>query len=223
MEARSAKPSHRRLAATELVMPPGTTPSGSRGEILSAALKLIADRGFGGTSVRDIAAVVGLNPATLYAHFPSKEHVLAEIIRIGHEEHFERLRRAVLAGGGTPTEQLTALVRAHVRLHADYPMLAVVANAELHSLTPEFAAAALELRRHSQQMFIDVIERGRALGDFDVVDPWLATSAIGGMGLRVAHWYTPAFERTPDQVADIYADFALRLVGARRARRGRTK
>lgn len=214
MERRLAAQSHRRLAATRIVLPEGTAPSGSRGEILAAALQLFAERGYGGTSVRDIAAVVGLNPATMYAHYPSKEHVLAEIVRIGHEEHHSRLRAAVLGSGGDAAAQLAALVRAHVSMHADYSMLAVVANAELHSLTPAFATPGLSVRQQSQQLMLDVIQRGIDAGAFDVDDAWLAMTAIGGMGLRVAHWYTPEFGKTPAQLGEVYAKYALRLLGA---------
>ncbi len=51
-------------------------------------------------------------------------------------------------------------------------------------------------------------------GVFDVPDIYLALRAIGGMGMRVAFWYEPGCGMTPQHVADTYAEFALRLVGA---------
>ena len=41
----------------------------------------------------------------------------------------------------------------------------------------------------------------------------LAVAAIAGMGVRVANWYEPGLGLPPDEVADDYATFALRLVG----------
>lgn len=205
---------HRRLAAEETALPPETPPRGSRGLILNAALRLFAESGYGGTSVRDIAAEAGVQPATIYAHYPSKEHVLAELIKIGHDEHHRRIRAALLETSADPREQLAALVRAHVRMHTAYSMLAVVANAELHALSPALAAASLELRRQSEQLLADVIQRGIQMGTFKVRHAWLALAAIGGAGMRVAHWYTPAFEQSAEEVADSYAEFALRIVGA---------
>jgi AcrR family transcriptional regulator len=205
---------HRRLAADELVMPPGETPTGSRGVILSAALTLFAEHGFGGTSVRDIAAAAGVQPATMYAHYPSKQHVLAEIVRIGHEQHYKRLRAALLDSSADPAEQLAAVVRAHVLAHADYQMLAVVANTELHALAPEFAAASLELRKQGEQFLLDVLQRGISQGAFKIDNPWLAVAAIGAMGIRVAHWFTPSSPVSAAEVAETYAQFALRIVGA---------
>lgn len=204
---------HRRLAAEDSLLPPMAERRGAYESILKTALRLFAERGFGGTSVRDIAATAGVQPATLYAHFPSKDHVLAEIVRIGHEEHFRRLRAALLESRPEPKEQIAALVRAHVEMHAGFPTLAVVANAELHACAPSLITASLELRRQSEQMFLDVIERGIKAGIFNVPNAWLALAVIAGAGLRVAHWYTPAFELTAGELAETYVLFAWRVLG----------
>lgn len=205
--------SHRRLAAQKARLPETSASRGSRDVILDAALCLYAEHGYGGTSVRDIAAAADVQPATLYAHFPSKAHVLAELVRIGHEAHHQRFRTALLDTQPVPRLQLAAMVRAHVSMHADYPMLAVVANAELHALPAELAAPTLQLRSQSEQLMLDIVERGMRSGEFSVTKPWLAVAAIAAMGLRVSHWYTPEFGMSVDEVADTYVEFALRVVG----------
>lgn len=209
----SALASHRRLAASGSDLPPGTTPGGSRGQILSEALRLFAEQGYGAASIRDIASRVGIKGASLYSHYPSKAHVLAELIRIGNEEHFRRMRQALLTAPPDVQAQLAAMVRAHVRAHAEYPMLAVVSSSESHALPGELAAPILTIRRQAEALLLDVIQRGVNLGVFQVPDVTLAMMAIGGMGLRVAHWYTPESERTPEELADVYALFALRVLG----------
>ena len=62
---------------------------------------------------------------------------------------------------------------------------------------------------------MDVLTRGIERGSFSVPAPWLALSAIGGMGLRVAHWYTPECGMTVDDIVATYAEFARRLVGVK--------
>ncbi|MCD0486000.1 TetR/AcrR family transcriptional regulator [Streptacidiphilus sp. ASG 303] len=206
----------RRLAAVSAVLPEGVTPPGTRGRILEAALSLFAECGFAGGSIRQIAAVVGINSATLYAHYPSKEHVLAALVRIGHEETHTRLADALATSPGGAPQRLAALVRAHVLVHTDHPLLAVVTNDELHALSPGLAAPALELRDACRRMLLDVLERGAREGAFSVPDPVLAATAIGAMGLRVAYWFGPDQPYTREQVADAFADFALRVAGAAR-------
>ena len=82
------------------------------------------------------------------------------------------------------------MVRAHVLAHAGFPMLAVVANNELHALSPELAGPALMLRADGRQLLIDILNEGIAEGVFDVPDAFLAVTAISGMGMRVANWTT---------------------------------
>lgn len=202
----------RRIAADEVRLPPNVLLEGTSGRILGQALLLFAERGFHGTSIRDLALACQIRSATLYAHYPSKEHVLAELVRIGHEEHHRRL---VEAGGGEVVTRLRGMVREHVLSHAEYPLLAVVANNELHALSDEMAAPALLLRADGRRLLLDLLDEGIGEGVFDLPDAFLAVTAISGMGMRVANWYGPTVPYTPEEIADAYADFALRMVGAK--------
>jgi AcrR family transcriptional regulator len=208
-----ATESERRLATRAADLPPSVSPPGTRGVLLSCALTLFAERGFAGASIRDIASAAGVQPASVYGHFASKELILAEIIEAAHAEHHRRLAAALLDSGAHPVDQLSAVVREHVLVHASFPMLTVVANAELHALSPELARGALEFRTRSEELISGVVQRGTELGVFHPVDVWLALAAIGGMGIRVANWYTADSHLTAAQVADTYAMYACRIVG----------
>jgi AcrR family transcriptional regulator len=212
----SAPGAERRLATRAVDLPATIAPPGTRSTILNSALHLFAERGFAGASIRDIAGAAGIQPATLYGHFDSKEQILAQIVEAAHLEHHRRLSAALLSSGPDPIEQLSAVVREHVLVHAELPMLAVVANSELHALSAELGAGALALRRRSEELIFDVIGRGTDLGHFEPIHQWMALAAIGAMGIRVANWFTSDFELSADQVADVYVEFALRIVGARR-------
>lgn len=201
----------RRIAASEIRLPEHILLQGTSGRILREALRLFAERGFYGTSIRDLALACDIRSATLYSHYPTKENVLAELVRIGHEEHHRRLTEAASTGPADPESRLRRVVRAHVLAHAEFPMLAVVADNELHALSPELAGPALMLRAAGRTLLIDIINEGIAAGVFDVPDAFLAVTAISGMGMRVANWYDSALPYEPDEVADTYADFALRI------------
>jgi len=197
------------------LLPDGVTPPGTRGRILYAALELFAELGFHGTSIRDLAKQVGINSATLYSHYPSKEDVLAELVALGHVAHFSSLEHALAAAGDHPSDQLVALMRSQVFSHTDFQLLAIVANNELHTLSPVKAAPALALREQGKQMFFSVLRRGVEMGEFTIADVVLAGTAMGSMGLRVASWFGPDQPYTREQVADSFADFALRIVGGK--------
>lgn len=206
--------SHRRLATRTTALPEDLA-AGTRGAILDAALHLFAENSYGGTSVRDLCSRADVQPTTLYSYFPSKEAVLAEIIRLGHEAHHRQLRNALLTAQPDPVAQIVVLVDAHVRVHCEFSMLSVVANAELHSLSEIAATAALTIRKQSEALFAEIIARGVRSGAFNTPDPMLAMTAIGGMGLRVAHWYSPDCGKTVDEIARGYCDITLRILGVR--------
>jgi AcrR family transcriptional regulator len=200
--------------AVEARLPEGVAPPGTPERILLSALRLFAEYGFHGTSIRDMAAGIGINSATLYTHYPSKAHILSELVRIGHEELHQRMQQALIDAGPEPADQLASLVRAQVLAHTDFPLLALVANQELHVLTTEQAAPSLVLRGQSRELMLRVLHRGVQRGVFTVDDITLAATAIGSMGVRVANWFGPDQPYRRDQVADAFAGFALQIAGA---------
>jgi len=196
---------------------PGLLPApieGSRGVILRESLILFAERGYGATTVRDIAERVGMLSGSLYSHFPSKETILAELVQMGMAQHHKCLRNAILSSASDPRSQLFALMREHVRFHTLYATLAMVTHAELHILSPAKAERALTLRAQSQQLVRDVIERGVTLRVFDVADIEVAAAAVSSMGVRVANWYTPDFHLDAATLSEQMAELACRVVGA---------
>ncbi|MFJ2758767.1 TetR/AcrR family transcriptional regulator [Nocardioides sp. NPDC087217] len=53
-----------------------------RDQILAVAARLFVDRGYAGTSTRDIAELVGIRQASLYYHFAGKPEILAELLEM---------------------------------------------------------------------------------------------------------------------------------------------
>src|SRR5438046_191663 len=62
-------------------------------EMLAAAAKVFARRGYHGASTQDIADVLGIRQASLYYYFDSKEAALEAVCREGHQGYVERIRR----------------------------------------------------------------------------------------------------------------------------------
>ncbi|HEX4419351.1 MAG TPA: TetR/AcrR family transcriptional regulator [Kofleriaceae bacterium] len=187
---------------------------------MQGALHLFATRGFHGASMRDLASVIEVQPSAIYVHFPSKEHLLAELVRVGHEVHHEQIRLAMLEASADPVAQLCALVRAHVRMHTSYPDLAVIVNTELEALSPELAAPGLALRNQSIALLLAVIERGTALGRFSHPNTQVVAAAIGAMGVRIPYWYSPDLGLDAVELAEVHVQLALRMLGADLSKEG---
>ncbi len=197
------------------LLPDRARSTGTHRRLLEQALILFGERGFHAVSVRDIAEAAGIRAPSIYKHLESKEELLFQLSLTAHEEHRARLRQALLEAGSDPVDQIRTLAHAHVLMHAELSSLARVANRELSALSPEHATRIESIREDSIQTFVDVINRGIELGVFFVDDSWLATAAIGAMGLRVAEWWgqNPNYPQYgAGQVAEQFATFAVRLL-----------
>lgn len=67
-----------------------TMPASSRDRFVDAALDLLAENGFNGTSLQMIGDKLGVSKAALYYHFRTKDELLAAVVGPAFEE-FERM------------------------------------------------------------------------------------------------------------------------------------
>jgi AcrR family transcriptional regulator len=102
----------------------------SRSQILDAALKLFAHRGYGATSVRDIAEEAGLSKGNVYHHFPDKEAIFRALL----DQYFQAMSQPdfpfnrALSTGTFPEnlEELGRAARDTVRDYRDHVALIYV-------------------------------------------------------------------------------------------------
>lgn len=81
----------------------------TRERVLRGAERLFARRGYGETSLRDVAAAAGVQVFTVQHHFGSKRRLHAEILR-RWEEQVEELVRRVIEGPGGPRERVERVI-----------------------------------------------------------------------------------------------------------------
>ncbi|UQE77046.1 TetR/AcrR family transcriptional regulator [Gordonia sp. PP30] len=186
----------------------------TRQRLLRAAVEAFAERGFHGTTTRDLAAAAGMSPAAVYVHYPSKEDLLFQLSLTGHERTLAVLDAAD-APGAAPGVRLAALIRAFVRYHAEDHTWARIVNYELGALTPEHLARITTLRRAIARRLRAAVDAGVASGDFATDDPATVTLALESMGIDIGRWYSDDRGPTPEALAESYSALALRMVQAR--------
>ncbi len=177
-----------------------------RQQIENAASILFRERGYAATSVRDIAQVLNLQGASLYAHVASKEDLLWSIVERA-ADRFEAAVAPIAAADGTVPERLRAMVRAHIGVVTDDLGNAVSFLDEWRFLSAERRTAVAARRRRYERRFRQVIAQGVQAGDFGPsTDPRLAAtwmlSALNG----IADWYHQGGELSPEAIAERYAD-----------------
>jgi AcrR family transcriptional regulator len=187
--------------------------SPTRRRLLTVGVEAFAERGFHGTTTRDIAARAGLSPAALYVHYRTKELLLFDISRIGHTESLVALERAG-AGVTDPVERVRTLVAHFAERHARHHALGRVVHHELPALTPEHRAEVVVTRRKIERVFRDTVAAGVAEGVFRVDDVADAGLALLSLSLDICRWWGQGRPRSPRRLADHYANLAVAMLGA---------
>jgi len=185
-------------------------------DVRDAALTLFAARGYHGTSMKDIAAALGLQAPSLYNHVESKQTLLQEIM-LGSMERLLHEQDAVLATSNDVVEQLRRIMEAHVRFHTRFQREVRIGNNEIASIEEPARTKLRDLRRRYARPWITLIERGVEARRFETPSPRLSAFAMIEMGMGVSLWYRADGPLSESQVAYYYGDMALRLVLAHTA------
>lgn len=193
---------------------PAPAPAGETA-ILQAAIAVMAEHGYHGTSVRDIALRAGVSPAALYHHFASKQQVLATIMERGIEALLQRTRSALDAAGDDPVDRLRTLVEVQVLFHLEDQRGTLLGTSELRALEDPVRRIHRAKRLQQQRFFDGVVADGVAQGTFTTSLPQEAARAIVVMTTGVAGWFSARGRLSRAEVVRRYQRLALDMVGAR--------
>lgn len=186
-----------------------------RRELEDVASSLFRERGYAGTSVRDIARALDIQGASLYAHTTSKEDILWAIVE-HTADRFDAAAEAALAAAAAPVagpgSRLAALVAAHVTVVTEDMERAGVFTGEWRSLDDAHRATIAARRDAYERRFRAVIEDGVASGAFVVVDPAVAAALILTALNGIVDWYRPDGRVGSAALAEACAELALRAV-----------
>jgi AcrR family transcriptional regulator len=186
----------------------GDSAAGARGEIIDAALKLFATRGYRATSVQDLADELGYGKASLYHYVKSKNDILVAI----HELFMRRLiddANAVVAGDGSAADKLRLIIVNFVDLVGRHRAEATVVNEEMKELSPRTLKRVVAERDEYERMITRLVEEAQAAGDIDVADPHVAVRAILGMVNWCYRWLKVDGALSPREVGAQMAALVL--------------
>jgi AcrR family transcriptional regulator len=122
-----------------------------RDEVLDAAARLFAERGYAGVTMDDIGAAVGVSGPALYHHFSGKEALLGEMLA-AISEHLLAQAQRTAQRFSDPGAALRWLIADHVEFALDHPELITVHGRDLvHT-----ADADLRRIRRLQSRYVEV-------------------------------------------------------------------
>jgi TetR/AcrR family transcriptional regulator, cholesterol catabolism regulator len=173
-------------------------------QIIGAAARVFAERGFHGATTQDIADVLGIRQASLYYYFSSKEAALELVCLKGVEGFFEAAK-TIAARRESAQKRLISLIGSHLSPLVDRADFVKVFLNERQHLPRESRRRIGRWSRGLERIFEDVIKEGVAKGEFRAdLDVRLATLAILGMCNAASSWQ----RKENIDVNDIAEEFA---------------
>jgi AcrR family transcriptional regulator len=180
-----------------------------RVEILDAAARLFAERGYDATSIDDLVAATGLQRGGLYHYMDSKQDLLVQIHARFVEPQVEEVR-GIVAAGEPADVTLRLVTHALMRSVAAYRDQGYVFMHERQPMLdhPEWPNVR-RLRREFENLVGSVFERGMADGVFEKADVRLTVLAYLGMVNATYEWFRADGRFSPEAVAERFADIFL--------------
>lgn len=183
-----------------------------RAEILQAALRTFRAKGYHNATLDDIAEHVGVRKTALYHYFPDKQAILHECHRESLGE-LERIMREARAHA-TAREQLTFVIREHVRMMTDTLAMSPLAF-EITALSSERDLPVMAGRDRYERQLRAIIEQGMRDGEFRQGDAKIAVFVVLGAVNWIARWYKPGGRlRAPE----LGSEFVAQLLGGLQTR-----
>jgi len=182
----------------------------ARERLINAAIEAFAEKGFAGTTTRDIASRAGMSPAAVYVHHDSKESLLFTVSIEGHRSALDVITKAAVSSTD-PIERLRSMVYDFSLWHADNSRVGRIVQYEYHALSDEHRAEVATFRRSIEKTMQDALADGVGQGVLDVDDvPGTAFSLLS-LGVDLVRWFEPGGSRSGDQLASLHADLAVRM------------
>lgn len=179
-------------------------------DIREAALDLFLERGYHGTTMKDIGQYLGLRAPSLYNHVDSKQEILRTIMLDTERELLAEFHQAT-HNVEDIVDAIRQAIATFVHHHARNRREALVGNRETANLDEPARSQLLQMRREHEHAIRALIEKGCTQGYFQVEHPHLASFGMLEMGVSVARWFDPTGPLSADEVARSYGNMAVRM------------
>lgn len=179
----------------------------TRDDVVAAAGRLFAERGYHGTSMRDLGKELGLLGSSLYSHVDGKQQLLVEVVNRG-AGFFQEAADDALAIEGTATDRLRALIDGHIGVVLDHRSEVRTYLNEAYALEPILRASVIAARDRYEEAFRTVLKEGAADGSFrGDIDPPITAIFILSILNAVDRWYREDGRIDRDRLVETIFDF----------------
>lgn len=185
-----------------------------RQDILDAAASIFKSQGYRGTALIHIAEQSGIDRASIYYYFSSKEEIFDVLVTglvKANLDEAESIRDSDMPVTDKLRSLLVGLMESYAR---HYPLLYIYLQENMRHVAPERKSWADEMRsvnRRWEGAVHEIVEQGLKNGAFrDVGDSWILTYGIIGMVSWTHRWFNPATTAVDaTRIGESYAEAIL--------------
>ncbi len=183
-------------------------------EVVEAAARVFAERGYHGATTQDVADQLRIRQATLYYYFPSKDAALELVCQRGVEGFIEKAE-AVAMSSDSPPEKIVRIIRCHLdALEEKHAYVKVFLNERQH-LRDDARKKVGRLSRRYELIIQQVLESGVETGAMRPdLNCRFATLGLLGVCNAAAAWYGKEPGATVSTIAKNFADLILNGIRA---------
>lgn len=175
--------------------------SAKKALIMATAAKMFREKGFTGSSMRDLAENIGIEAASLYNHIQSKSQILQEIIwgvSRDCKEQLEGLDKA----NGTSLQKVEALIRFHTQMMLTrLEEYSVMVNEWIHLEPARLAEFAAERRQYVKKMEA-IVQEGIDKGELKPLMPYVVVLNILSSVRGLEFWHKSAKTHTATEIEE---------------------
>ncbi|MFV9635744.1 TetR/AcrR family transcriptional regulator [Mycobacterium neumannii] len=151
------------MSSTSIPDVPATTrrskaKSDRRSQLIAAAERLVAERGYLAVRLEDIGAAAGVSGPAIYRHFPNKEALLVELL-VGISTRLLAGATEVVARADDPASALEGLIDFHLDFALGESDLIRIQDRDLANLPPTAKRQVRRAQRQYVEIWVDVLRR----------------------------------------------------------------
>jgi len=176
-------------------------PASPKGRLLAAAAKLFRAKGYSRTTVRDLAAEVGILSGSIFHHFNNKDEILFGVMKEVVSAMNASLQ-LILADETDPRAKVRALIENELRfIHGTPGDASAVLVYEWRALSTEKQALILDQRTLYDQLWFATLEEARLAGLTPIESDVLRQLLHGAVAWSV-NWYNPGGDMSMDELIE---------------------
>lgn len=164
-------------------------------EIINAAIRLIAEKGIQGLTIKNLSKAIKVSEPALYRHFENKTAILVAIID-SFKSLMPNISDVMMMEGKTSLEKTAFIFGKYFNKFSNTPQLvSVIFSDEIFKNDKMLSERIAKLMQNNEEMFYSIIKAGQNAGEIrnDISAKHLAIIIMGSFRILVKKWELSAY------------------------------